>query len=215
MMSEGFKNHSMKRSAFFTALSFYARVLTGVLAAIGIVSIISLQTGWLTLFSEADGRALQSDALPLNVRESTVAANGKKVVMSQIIPVDSSLTYDISAEVRSIAPANVKNGVALTYLGVATFDKDKKETRGGPGTYRYAGASNFRLYSDAGWRVLSGSITGEGDEAHTQFRPGTRYVRIVALLNYVSGDEKAETAGMTTEIRNVRFAPRLNMNSGK
>ncbi len=215
MVSEGFKSHSMKSSAFFTALSFYARVLAGVLAAIGIVSIIALQTGWLTLFSEADDRAPQSDALALNAEEPAVAANGNKVVMSQMIPVDSSLTYDISAEVRSIAPANVKNGLARTYLGVATFDKDRKEIRGGPGTYRYAGAFNFRLYSDAGWRALSGSITGEGDEAHTQFRPGTRYVRIVALLNYVSGDEKAETAGMTTEIRNVRFAPRLNMNSGK
>jgi len=205
----------MKSSAFFTALSFYARVLTGVLAAIGIVSIIALQTGWLTLFSEADDRAPQSDALALNAEEPAVAASGNKVVMSQMIPVDSSLTYDISAEVRSIAPANVKNGLARTYLGVATFDKDRKEIRGGPGTYRYAGASNFRLYSDAGWRVLSGSITGEGDEAHTQFRPGTRYVRIVALLNYVSGDQQAETEDMTTEIRNVRFTPRLNMNSAK
>ncbi len=205
----------MKNSAFFTALSFYARVLTGVLAAIGIVSIIALQTGRLTLFSEADDRAPQSDALALNAEEPAVAANGNKVVMSQMIPVDSSLTYDISAEVRSIAPTNVKNGLARTYLGVATFDKDRKEIRGGPGTYRYAGAINFRLYSDAGWRVLSGSITGEGDEAHTQFRPGTRYVRIVALLNYVSGDPQAETEDMTTEIRNVRFTPRLNMNSAK
>jgi hypothetical protein len=31
----------------------------------------------------------------------------------------------------------------------------------------------------------------------------------------VSGDQQAETEDMTTEIRNVRFTPRLNMNSAK
>jgi hypothetical protein len=213
MVTEGFKSHSMKSSAFFTALSFYARVLTGVLAAIGIVSIIALQTGWLTLFSEADGRALQSDSLALNSEVPAVVAKGPKVLMSEMIPVDPTLTYDLSAEVRNIAGVDVKMRAARTYLGVVTFNQNRKEIRGGPGTYRYAGALDFQLYSDAGWRALSGSITGEGDEAHTQFRPGTRYVRIVALLNYVSAGQQAED--IATEIRNVRFAPRLNMNSGK
>lgn len=204
----------MKNSAFLTAFGFYARVLACVLTAVGIASIIALHTGWLS-FSKPHERTAQSAAMPLNLEETAVTANGNKVLMSQMIPVDSSLTYDISAEVRSIAPANMKNGLARTYLGVATFDKDRKELRSSPGTYRYAGAINFQLYSDAGWRVLSGSITGEGDEAHTQFRPGTKYVRIVALLNYLYGDPQAETKNMTTEIRNVRFLPRLNMNLGK
>lgn len=201
----------MKNSAFLTAFRFYARILTGVLAAAGFVSLIALQTGWLAL-SKADDHLSRGDELNVNAEEPALAAEGFRILMSQMIPVDPSLTYDLSAEVRSIGPADVKNAVARTYLGVATFDAGGKEIRGGPGTYRYAGAINFQLYSAAGWMKLSGSATGEGDETHDQFRPGTKYVRIVALLNYRNANAPTESDRMTTEIRNVRFAPRVKMN---
>lgn len=204
----------MKNSAFVTALCFYARVLAGVLAAVGIGSIIALQTGWLS-FSGAENRTPQIDTQAPDEGLPPVVATGSTIVMSQMIPVNSSQTYDISAEVRNVAPAELKDRAANTYLGVATFDAEGKEIRGGPGTYRYAGALNYQLYSDAGWRTLSGSITGEGNETHMQFRPGTKHVRIVLLLNYITAAQQNKNGDTVTELRNVRFAPRLNMRSNK
>ncbi len=201
----------MRDTGFFIAIRLYARVLAGVLAGIGFFSIIGLYAGWLALSEPRPAQPVeQGDDLAIETDKPFRAA-GPVTVKSQIVPVDPRLTYEISAEVRSIAPQGMQHAAAITYLGVITYDQDGKEIRGGPGNYRYAGASKYPLYSRPGWSVLSGSIAGQGNETHHQFRPGTRFVRVVALLNYENTGTLVESGLMTTEIRNVRFSPRAEM----
>lgn len=200
----------MRDNAFFTALRFYARVLAGVLAATGFLSIIGLNAGWLAP-PEPSQPANQNETLTVD-SDNPIVAIGPKTLRSQMIPVDSRLTYDLSAEMRSIAPPGMKQAAARTYLGLLTYDKNQKEIRGEPGRYRHIGAHNYYLYNLPNWRRFTGFISGEGDETHNQFTRGTRYVRIVALLNYPTRGAHTESGPMTTEIRNLRFAPRVQMN---
>lgn len=201
----------MRDTGFFIAARFYASVLACVLAIFGVFSIFGWHFGWLAPSKPAPPKiAVQSDTLPIETEKPLLAA-GPKTLTSQLIPVDPSLTYDLSAEVRSIAPPGIKRAAVLTFLGVITYDQNGKEIRGGPGTYRYAGALDYNLYSGTAWREVSGPITGEGNETHHQFRPGTRFVRVVALLNYRAIGTSVEREMMTSEIRNVRFSARAEM----
>lgn len=199
----------MRDTAFFSAIRFYVQVLAGVLAVIGFFSIIGLYAGWLVQ-TEPSRATSPSDTLAIDSDEPVLAL-GRTLLMSQMIPVDPGLTYDLSAEVRSSAPTEMKRAAAITYLGVATYDRNGTELRSGPGSYRYAGAEKYLLYGNPEWRTLAGSITGEGDETHNQFRPGTRFVRIVALLNYEAAGTQTESGMMSSEIRNVQFEPRVHM----
>lgn len=195
--------------AFLAALRFYLLTLTLVMSAVGFLSIIGLSTGWIsptTPYATPDQRGV----LPIG-SGSSILADGPTALMSQMIPVDPGLTYDLSAEVRSIAPQRTSDAWAITYLGVITYDQSGKELKGGPGQYRYGGALKYYLYSTSKWRRVKGFLSGEGDETHNQFRPGTRYIRVVALLNYKTGDGESSSASMSTEIRNVFFGPRIIM----
>jgi hypothetical protein len=89
---------------------------------------------------------------------------------------------------------------SIVYFGVSTYDADGKELKSSPGRYRYAGASRRNVSSDEGWAHLSGTITGEGNENRSQFRPGTRSVKLVLLANYRAKDEPVML------IRNVTFS---------
>jgi hypothetical protein len=56
-----------------------------------------------------------------------------------------------------------------------------------------------RVISSAeGWIEAEGVITGEGNENANQFRPGTKFVRPLALLNFKS-------PGAVSQITYLRF----------
>ncbi len=199
-------------TGFLTAVRFYARILASVLAVIGFLSVIGWYAGWVIVPKPEPPRAVVPTETLIVETDKPVKAVGSKAMTSQLVPVDPSLTYELSAEVRSVAPPGSGPVAANTYLGVITYDLNGKEIRGGPGTYRYAAASKYPLYSTPSWRTLSGSIAGEGNESHNQFRPGTRFIRVIALLNYGDHGNLVESGMITTEIRNVQFAPRLKAN---
>ncbi|MET3660172.1 hypothetical protein [Aquamicrobium ahrensii] len=193
----------MQNAASLLALRFYGRVLLSVLATIGIACLIAMQIGWLTTATSAESVSNEEKQLATNGVE-LLSASGATMFTSALIPVDPSLSYELSGEIRSFAPNGDEISGAVTYLGVIDYNEKKERLTSKPGPNRYAAASNFYLASARGWATLSGVIGGEGNENHNQFHPGTRFVRVVALLNY-----KDET--MKSEIRNVRFAPRLEM----
>lgn len=194
---------NVKDPAFPVFIRFYLTILICLFAAAGLVGLAGLQAGWIVA---ANGTSTEI-ALPDDVGDDDAGAlsfTQPVTVWSQIFPVDTSITYDMSAEVRSSALDGDPYRGARTYLGVETLDENMRPLRSGPGTYRYAGALNRTIQTHQGWITFEGSITGEGDERHDQFRPGTRFVRVVVLLNY-------QSEGMRSEVRNVRFGPRLVM----
>lgn len=194
----------MQNTASLIALRFYGRILLSVLAAMGIASLAAMQAGWLvTASAETDPPASNQLALDSS-QMPPLSASGSATLTSAEIPVDPSLTYELSADVRSFAPDGEEVSGATTYLGVMTYDEKKERLTAKPGPNRYAAANNYYLVPARGWATLSGSIGGEGNENHNQFPPGTRFVRVVALLNH-----KSET--MKSEIRNIRFAPRVEL----
>lgn len=180
-------------------MRLYAFILLALLALAGLVSLTAVQAGWLVpagAVQERDGEDIEDDS------GADTALDGPQNVWSQVIPIDPALAYELSAEVRAFSPEGDRMAGTRTYLGVETLDAEMKPLRSGPGTYRYGGAVNRVVQPVSGWVSLSGVMQGEGDDRHDQFRPGTRYVRVVLLLNY-------DTPGMRTAIRNVRFVPRL------
>ena len=190
----------MQNAPISTATRVYLRILILLLALAGIICLAGLQAGLLV----AAGKTRTPLSLEASREEIVVTATGPAVAWSQPIPVDTSLLYDISAEVRMIDLHGDRFAQTRIYLGVETLDENMKPLRSGGGSYRYSGALSYYLSPAQGWTKLEGTMKGEGDEAHSQFRPGTRFIRVVALLNHRS-------EGLTAEIRNVRFSPRIDL----
>lgn len=182
-----------KGSGFSDFIRAYFWILIWIMVALGLFLVVSLQFKWagIAWFPEQQSEA---DA-------SAIRFQGPKTVFSkETFAVDTSETYRLSADVRVLSKSDGSPQVSKIYLGVQTFDARGHELRSGPGTYRYAGALNKTLGSEQDWVHIEGLITGEGDENHHQFRPGTRSVKLVLLPNYKSGSDT------TLMVRNVEFS---------
>lgn len=187
----------MRDGPFGKTARFYGRIFLLMFAVAGFICLAAMQAGLLVV-AKHDEAGVQD--------EKPITAHGPTTVRSQPIPIDPNLKYDISAEFRAVdAQPNSKTFTRI-YLGVETFDENMEPLRSGPGTHRYGGAVNVRLGAFSHWVKLEGTMTGEGDERYDQFRPGTRFVRVIALLNY-------ESEGRAVEMRNVRFTPQLSLDS--
>lgn len=108
------------------------------------------------------------------------------------IPVDTSRKYKMRVKVRQTV--NPTNGTkAGFYAGVATLDSNYNNQTGGAGTHRYFTYSGGQLTTSHGWYVFEGVITAEG-ASHTNFRPGTAYVKPMFITNYSGGNGTAQIA---------------------
>lgn len=191
------------------ALRFFGRVLYAVLAAIGLLAVVSLQFGWIRgpvkeHFGGARDVAIASD-------KSFFSAGSPATFTSQFVPVDTNLTYNLSAQIRTLAPAGSERASARTYIGVICYDQEKQPIMQGIGAHRYATAKNRYIYSSIGWVNLTGELSGEGDMTPNQFAIGTKFVRLVLILNY-KHDPTSDSAATSTEVKNVTFVPRVNLN---
>ena len=65
-------------------------------------------------------------------------------------------------------------------------------------TYNYGILRNDSI--DGNWKTYTNIITGEGNETTQQFRPGTRYVKLLWLMNYNS------SANTTIDIKDIIFS---------
>lgn len=115
------------------------------------------------------------------------ATGASQIYPTDWVEVDTSKTYRVTAKIRTIRDDPQVNG-AKTYVGVATFDANGNLQTTAPGTHRYAAMVGRVINSSEGWVEAEGLITGEGNENANQFRPGTKYVKPLALLNYASPD---------------------------
>lgn len=109
--------------------------------------------------------------------------------------VDPSKLYRMEVAIRSIATDT--SHASRINAGVATYDADGKLQTDAPGTHRYFAMQEALPAADE-WQQRSGFITGEGNTTHSTFRPGTRFVRPIVLVNY-------GTVPQAVEIDFVRF----------
>ena len=66
------------------------------------------------------------------------------------------------------------------------------------GTYNYGILRDDSI--DGNWKTYTNIITGEGNETTQQFRPGTRYVKLLWIMNYNS------SANTTIDIKDIIFS---------
>lgn len=184
------------------AMRSYLLILLLLLAAAGLASLVALQAGALVT---AGGVTEETPAPKVEPEPGEILTlTGEKTLRSQLIPVDPALAYTLSARVRTLDTDGDEMAPTRIYLGVEAFDADRRPLKTQADIYRYAGARNYRLRPIQDWVTVQGEIGGEGEDDHQKFKPGTRYVRIVARINHRS-------EGRTTEVGEVRFEPRLTV----
>lgn len=113
------------------------------------------------------------------------------IYTSAAIPVTTSRVYRVRFKVRQTT--NDVDNRSLVYAGVATLGANFENLTGGAGHHRYCCVSNRRLTTTDGWQVFEGEITGIGN-TRNQFRPGTKYVRPMFIVNHVAGTGTAQIA---------------------
>jgi hypothetical protein len=172
--------------------ALYLRVAICVLAVIGLFALVGVRMGWFEPEMPSVKQVLFNDAPQQFI--------GYKPFFSRRILVDTGREYRVRVAVRVLPKPDGSPQTSRVYLGVETFDENGKPLTSGPGPHRFAGASNLRVSSDDGWTNISGIITNEGDESHNQFRPGTKFVRVVLMVNY-----KADES-VISEVRDLRFS---------
>lgn len=106
------------------------------------------------------------------------------------IPVNTSHVYQVTFRMRQTVDPTTAN-TSKVYAGVTTLDKDFNNITGGAGSHRYCAVGGTEILVEDGWQTFTGTITGEGD-LKDQFRPDTKYVRPMFIVNYSGGDGEAE-----------------------
>lgn len=107
-------------------------------------------------------------------------------IANEAIPIDTSKKYRIRLKARQ----KIINGYPIVYAGLNCLDANKQHIAGYGGSYLYAAAANTHLTTS--WQTFENIITGEGGENFVTFRPGTKFVQRVVLLNYPNGAGDAE-----------------------
>lgn len=116
--------------------------------------------------------------------------NSNWVFSRNPIPVNVNRVYKMTFRVRqTVNPTTA--GTSKVYAGVATLDENLVNLTGGSGSHRYLAAIGATITVEDGWQVFEGLITTEGD-GHNQFRPGTKYVRPMFIVNYDGGNGTAQ-----------------------
>ncbi len=108
------------------------------------------------------------------------ASPNTTILSNDYIPVDP--TYDVLELEGYIKKVAAGTTPGVTYFGYATYDSTKTLISSCGGTYCYYAASAYSLPFDGNWHKFAATTTGTG--AFPKFPTGTRYVRVVALLNY-------------------------------
>jgi hypothetical protein len=101
-------------------------------------------------------------------------------------PVDTTHTYKVRFRVKQTADSQTAN-TSKVYAGVATYDNTGTLQTTSPGTHRWCATSGTQIAVADGWHYFEGTITGEGNLNHNQFRTGTAYARPVFIVNYSGG----------------------------
>lgn len=155
--------------------------------------------------------ASSGEIVPDATHESVNVAGGLQITGSSwwftktAIPIDMSRTYRVRFQVEQTVDSTT-GSTSRVYAGVATLDENFINLTGGAGTHRYCAVSGYNIVVANGVKTFEGEISGEG-ENHDNFRPGTRYVRPMFIVNYSGGDGTVIVKNLTFEdITDVKVA---------
>ena len=123
---------------------------------------------------------------------------GATIFSRNIIPVDPRRRYRISTRIGAYNTGGTGN-VSKMYVGFVGLDANGNVVdHTGAGTYRYAAVAGVSVV-DGQQIENSAIVTGEGNDSFVKFPPGTRQIRLVALLN------ERGAAGIVSYIDFIRF----------
>jgi phage minor structural protein len=129
---------------------------------------------------------------------------GMSIYSKNAIPINVNRTYRVSFRVRQTVDSTT--GIMPVYAGVVTLDENFVNITGGAGAHRYCAVTGTSINAEDGWQTFTGLIKGVGD-LHDNFRPGTRYVRPMFIVNYANNDGEVEVDFLNfedvTEIVNI------------
>jgi hypothetical protein len=78
----------------------------------------------------------------------------------------------------------------VLYFGYDAYDSSKAHIGTAPcGTYCYQAASGANIPNDSAWHKYTATMTGEGT-SYPNFPVGTKFIRVLILLNYGSAEAK-------------------------
>ncbi|WP_299202583.1 hypothetical protein [uncultured Amphritea sp.] len=139
------------------------------------------------------GRDLDGSDLP--IVGNGIAITGTKWMFSRnAIRIDTSRKYRVRLKVKQTVDSSITNTMRV-YAGVATLNENYGYITGGAGSHRYCAVAGTLINVSMGEQVFEGTISGEGIE-HSEFRPGTVYVRPMFIVNYNNGDGTCEVSEM-------------------
>jgi hypothetical protein len=125
-----------------------------------------------------------------NTSDGIQITNGMSIYSKQTVAVDTSKKYELRAQFRVTKDA-ADTSKRRFYIGVVTLDKDFNFIGGGAGTHRYCTLSGQAKTVSNGIIDVTGYIEGVGI-THNHFRAGTKYIRLLMLSHYSSGDGDTE-----------------------
>lgn len=100
----------------------------------------------------------------------------------------------------------------VLFFGYIAYNANKVAITTAPcGTYCYFAASSYTVPVDGGWHKFSATTNGEGT-AYPKFPIGTKYVRVLMLINYTSSAD-AVTVVDHVQLRKINNGPLFVGNS--
>ena len=113
----------------------------------------------------------------------------RSVFNKTMIPIDPSREYEFSSffgAYADTAGSSTSSPPATMYVGFVAYDAAGNILdHGAYGSYRYCLAAGTALAHN---KTLEPKVivTGEGNDSWTKFPPGTRYIRLMAIMNYLN-----------------------------
>jgi len=115
------------------------------------------------------------------------AGSVANIFSTKCYPVDPSRRYKVSAQIGAWYNGASSKKVRF-YVGVVCLDASGNVLdHGGFGTYRYS-AVRAEDIVDGQLVERSAVMTGEGNDGWLKFAPGTKQVRLMAIMNYTGSD---------------------------
>lgn len=139
-----------------------------------------------TPLHSASGFAVEADSYQPTPLRYDPSRGSRYVINGTMIPVDPTRKYRFRADVAAYNPASA--GQAHIYVGFIGYDASGSVVdHGSFGSYRYCLAVPAVL-SHGQTLSLSAIVTGEGNDSWVKFPTGTKFIRLMAIMNYTNSD---------------------------
>ncbi len=137
-------------------------------------------------------------------------AGSVTILSDDYIPVDPTRDiFQLEAWVKKSVVGTTPGGL---YFGYIAYDANKGVITSSPcGTYCYFAAASYTIPTDGKWHKVSATTVGEGT-TYPNFPVGTKYVRVMGLVNY-SGSSDSKTQLDHVTLKRITKGPLIAGNN--